>query len=92
MTRPVYERCIPACEEKGACQHPSGCLAREETMNDTIPIRAIMVRRVGDDVVVEIETVKGGPWVEVIRDLADGPFSHIVEYSGMKKKLWPTEG
>ena len=27
MTRPVYERCEPFCEEKGACQHTSGCLA-----------------------------------------------------------------
>ena len=30
MTRPVYERCEPFCEEKGACQHPSGCLADAE--------------------------------------------------------------
>ena len=37
MTRPVYERCIPSCEEKGACQHPSGCLAREEVTTKLKP-------------------------------------------------------
>ena len=27
MTRPVYERCMEVCNEKGACQHLSGCMA-----------------------------------------------------------------
>ena len=25
--KPVYERCMEVCNEKGACQHPSGCMA-----------------------------------------------------------------
>lgn len=39
--------------------------------------RPIWVRREGDYVVVLIE--ENGEWREVIRDVADGPFSHIWE-------------
>lgn len=47
--------------------------------------RAIWLRREGDFAVVLIE--KDGAFVEVIREPLDGPFSHIVEPSGIKAKL-----
>ena len=36
MTRPVYERCMEVCNEKGACQHPSGCMVsfKAETFHE----------------------------------------------------------
>jgi hypothetical protein len=52
-------------------------------MKDTIPISGVMLRRTGNDVVVEVEI--GGLWVKVIREPYDGCFSHIVEPGGIRK-------
>jgi len=48
----------------------------------------IRLRRDGDHAVVEIDTgVSDSPWVEVIRERADGAFSHIVEPSGVERAM-----
>lgn len=48
-------------------------------------ISAIKLVRKGEHAVVEIETATG--WAEVIREFVDGPFSHIVEESGIQRCL-----
>jgi hypothetical protein len=40
----------------------------------------------GGDVVVSVEARKG-QWVEVIRERADGCYSHIVEPSGIQARI-----
>lgn len=45
---------------------------------------AIWLRREGKHAVVLVEL--NGEWVEVIRDLADGPFSHIKEALPLTKQ------
>lgn len=51
----------------------------------------IRLRREGDDAVVEIDTgipnKNGKTFVEVIRERADGAFSHIVEPSGIESAI-----
>jgi hypothetical protein len=49
----------------------------------TVEIKAIKLVRKGSYAVVEIETATG--WIEVIREWADAPYSHIVEESGMQR-------
>jgi hypothetical protein len=46
-----------------------------------VPITGIMLRNEGDYTIVEAEI--GASWIEVIRERSDGPFSHIVEPTGM---------
>ena len=45
-------------------------------------IRAVHLVRIGDDVIVKVES--GGEWIEVIRECHDSLFSHIVEELGME--------
>ena len=49
----------------------------------------IMLRRDGDDVIVEmdfgVKNKDGNSWVEVIRVAHDSPFSHIVEDGGIER-------
>lgn len=71
-------------------QNPTGIalLAIDELRKDderTIAVSGIMLRRSGDRVIVEAEI--DGRWVEVIDELHDSSFSHIVEPAGMKAKL-----
>ena len=47
--------------------------------------RAIWLKREGTDTVVCVEA--GGQWVEVIREPCDCPFSHIVEPSGITRRI-----
>lgn len=47
--------------------------------------RAIWLRRVGIHAVVYVEF--DGQWVEVIREPVDCPFSHIVEPSGISRRI-----
>ena len=48
--------------------------------------RAIHLKRENDDTLtVSIEA--GGKWVEVIREHAEGPISHIVESSGITRRI-----
>ena len=48
----------------------------------------IMIRREGNEAVVEIDTgVSKNPWVEVIRVSLDGEFSHIVEPHGVEMAM-----
>ena len=48
-----------------------------------VEILAVKLVRKGSHAVVEIEIATG--WVEVIREYADAPYSHIVEESGMTR-------
>ena len=45
---------------------------------------AIRLHREGDHAIVSVEA-RPGKWVEVIRELADGNFSHIVEPIGIEE-------
>jgi len=48
--------------------------------------RAIWLKRENDNsLTVSVED--GGKWVEVIREHGDGPISHIVEPSGIKRLI-----
>lgn len=47
-----------------------------------LPIRAVWLKREGDDAVVCVET-PAGRWVEIIRERIDGSFSHICEAAGI---------
>jgi hypothetical protein len=52
------------------------------------PSPAIWLRRDGEHVAVLIDVC--GIWIEVIRERADGAFSHIVEPSGILAAMaWP---
>lgn len=53
------------------------------THGDRISVSGVMLRRVGDHAVVEVEI--DGRWVEVIREALDGNFSHIVEPRGIRR-------
>ena len=44
----------------------------------------------GKDVVVAVEATKG-QWVEVIRERADGCYSHIVEPSGIHARIYAAD-
>ncbi len=48
---------------------------------EMVPVEGIRLRKEGKHTVVDAEI--GGTWVEVIRELSDGEFCHIVEPSGM---------
>lgn len=47
-----------------------------------VEVSGIWLQREGDDAVVMVE--RDGRWIEVIREHVDGPFSHIVEPSGIR--------
>lgn len=48
--------------------------------------RAIWLKRENDNsLTVSVEA--GGQWVEVIREHGDGPISHIVEPSGIQRRI-----
>jgi hypothetical protein len=49
-----------------------------------VPVSGIHLVRLGDYVIVKAEI--DGQWVEVIREHHDGPFSHIVEPLGMRRR------
>ena len=51
----------------------------------SIAIEGVWVRREGARVIVLVQ-VDGG-WVEVIREGIDGPFSHTVASSGIRRRL-----
>jgi hypothetical protein len=51
-------------------------------------MEAIWLRRDGQHAVVLIEATKG-QWVELIRENLDGPFSHIIEPTGIKRLTQP---
>lgn len=48
---------------------------------EMVPVEGIRLRKEGKYTVVDAEI--GGTWVEVIRELSDNEFCHIVEPSGM---------
>ena len=48
---------------------------------EPVSVTAIWLKNIGDDVIVEAEIA--GKWVEVIRERADGAYSHIVESGGI---------
>lgn len=52
---------------------------------DTIAVSGIHLYRLGKHVIVNAEIE--GKWVEVIRELHDGQFSHIVEPGGMRARV-----
>lgn len=52
---------------------------------ETSSISGLWLRREGDHVVVLVE--QSGAWVEVIREHFAGPFSHIIEPSGIRAVL-----
>lgn len=58
--------------------HPDG---NQGVLPKAVGISAIWLVRIGDHVEVRIE--QGKKWTTVIRERADGSFSHIVEASGM---------
>lgn len=51
---------------------------------DSVPVTGIHLVRLGKHVVVLAEM--DGEWVEVIRELHDSMFSHIVEPAGMRAR------
>ena len=59
---------------------------REVTHMD---ITGLCLKREVDDMVVSIEV--GGKWINVIREPAEGPISHIVEPAGMEKSVKEAE-
>ena len=48
---------------------------------EMVPVEGIRLRKDGKHTVVDADI--GGGWVEVIRELSDNEFCHIVEPSGM---------
>lgn len=52
-------------------------------------IDGIKLERQGGDMVVSVDA--RGEWVEVIRERADGPISHIVEQSGIESAIAASE-
>lgn len=54
---------------------------------DTVSVSGIHLVAEGRDIVVRAEV--DGRWVEVIRELNDGPISHIVEPGGIQKGKVP---
>ena len=51
-----------------------------------VRIMGIMLRRIGDMIVVFVEDEKGNE-IEVIREYADGPISHNVSEHGILTRL-----
>src|SRR5690606_17473032 len=58
---------------------------------EPVGVTAIWLKNIGEHVIVEAEI--GGKWVEIIRERADGAYSHIVESGGIMssylKSLFP---
>lgn len=52
--------------------------------NPPISVSAIWLVASGKDVIVLAEI--DGVWVEIIREFADGPYSHICEAHGMRSR------
>lgn len=48
--------------------------------------RAIWLKRENDDTLT-VSVEAGGQWVEVIREHGEGPISHIVEPSGITRRI-----
>lgn len=48
---------------------------------EMVPVEGIRLRKEGKYTVVDAEI--GGSWIEVIRELSDNEFCHIVEPSGI---------
>ncbi len=46
---------------------------------------ALHLRAEGDYAILEIETDNG--WVELIREILDSPFSHIIEPAGIEARV-----
>lgn len=53
----------------------------EMSKDESVPVMGIRLRKDGKHTVVDAEV--GGAWIEVIRELSDGEFCHIVEPSGI---------
>lgn len=51
------------------------------TKHNDVPVMGIRLRKSGKHTIVDAEI--GGTWIEVIRELSDGNFCHIVEPDGM---------
>jgi hypothetical protein len=49
--------------------------------DDYVPVMGIRLRKDGKRTVVDVEI--GGAWIEVVRELSDNNFCHIVEPSGI---------
>jgi hypothetical protein len=49
--------------------------------NDSVPVMGIRLRKEGKHTIVDAEI--GGTWIEVIRELSNNEFCHIVEPSGI---------
>lgn len=54
--------------------------------DEFVPVMGIRLRKAGKHTIVDAEI--GGTWVEVIRELSDGEFCHIVEPSGMMERYY----
>lgn len=54
--------------------------------DDFAPVMGIRLRKEGKHTVVDAEI--GGDWIEVIRELSDGEFCHIVEPSGIMSRYY----
>lgn len=54
--------------------------------NNFVPVMGIRLRKEGKHTVVDAEI--GGAWIEVIRELSDGEFCHIVEPAGMYSRYY----
>lgn len=50
---------------------------------EPVPITGVFLKRIGQYAIVEVEIA--GKWVEVIREHADGFYSHIVEPLGIRR-------
>lgn len=49
--------------------------------DESVPVMGIRLRKEGKYTIVDAEI--GGAWIEVIRELSDNEFCHIVEPSGI---------
>lgn len=54
--------------------------------DDFVPVMGIRLRKDGKHTVVDAEI--GGAWIEVIRELSDNEFCHIVEPAGMYSRYY----
>lgn len=53
---------------------------------ECVPVESIRLRKDGKHTVVDAEI--GGVWIEVIRELSDGEFCHVIEPPGMFKAYY----
>ncbi len=54
----------------------------EMTVKESIEVQGVMVRRLGEHVLVEVEV--DGKWYQVIQEPIDSNFSHIIEPGGIR--------